>query len=87
MRESIFIKTDYSLLKSVIKIPELLSYAKENNITTLGIIDDNLSSSAEFLDGCIKNGIKPVIDKIMNNRDKTLNDDLSSFIKFHVTIN
>ena len=61
MRESIYIKTDYSLLKSVIKISDLISYAKENNISTLGIIDNNLSSSAEFIDGCIKNNIKPVI--------------------------
>ncbi len=61
MRECISIKTDYSLLKSMIKIPDLLSYAINNKISSLGIIDDNLSSSIEFILGCQKNNIKPVV--------------------------
>lgn len=70
MKECITIKTDYSLLKSLIKIDDLISYAKTNNYTTLGIIDDNLSSSAEFINICYKNNIKPVIgfDTFLNNQ-------------------
>ena len=55
------IKSDYSLLSSLIKIPDLIEYAKKNNITTLGILDDNLYSSMCFYDNCINNKIKPVI--------------------------
>ncbi len=61
MKECISIKTDYSLLSSMIKVPELISYAIKNNISSLGIIDDNLSSSIEFIEGCQKNNIKPII--------------------------
>ena len=61
MKECISIKTDYSLLSSMIQISQLLSYAKTEEINTLGIIDDNLSGVAEFLNGCFKNHIKPVV--------------------------
>ena len=61
MRECISIKSDYSLLNSLVKITDLVLYAKNNNIDTLGIIDDNLSSSIEFILECNKNKIKPVV--------------------------
>ena len=55
------IKTDYSLLKSLIKIPELIKYLNEHNITTTAILDDNLFGSMCFYNSCIKNNIKPII--------------------------
>ena len=55
------IKSDYSLLKSLIKIPDLIKYLKENNITTCALLDDNLFGSINFYDTCLKNGIKPII--------------------------
>lgn len=61
MKECISIKTDYSLMKSLIQIKTLISFAKKNNFNTLGIIDDNLSGSMEFLKECNKKSIKPVI--------------------------
>ncbi len=61
IKENIFIKTDYSILKSLIKLEDLFSYAVKNNYKTLGIIDDNLSYVAEFMKLSIKNKIKPVI--------------------------
>ena len=38
------IKTDYSLLKSLIKVEDLVLYAKNNNYKSIGILDDNLFS-------------------------------------------
>ena len=63
------IKTDYSLLKSLIKIPDLISFSVANNIEVLGILDENLFGSIEFYDACIKNNIKPIIglDTLVNN--------------------
>src|SRR5574344_1868725 len=63
------IKTDYSILKSLIKIPDLISFSMSNNIKTLGILDDNLFGSIEFYDTCLKNDIKPIIglDCILQN--------------------
>ena len=72
MRECISIKTDYSLLKSLIQIDALLSYATNNKIETLGIIDDNLSGTIEFLKNCYKNNIKPVIGYEITYKDKII---------------
>lgn len=55
------IKSDYSLLKSLIKIPDLMEYLTSKNITACGILDDNLFSSMCFYNSCIKNNIKPII--------------------------
>lgn len=57
----VLIKTDYSLLNSLIKIDSLISYLKENNINICGICDINLSSSIEFYTKCKNNNIKPII--------------------------
>lgn len=55
------IKTDYSLLKSLIKVEDLISYAKNNGLSAIGILDDNLCSSHIFYKKCIENNIKPII--------------------------
>lgn len=55
------IKTNYSLLKSMIRIEELISFAKKNNLTTLTISDDNMYGAMEFYKECLKNNIKPII--------------------------
>lgn len=74
--DAISIKTDYEVLKSLIKIKDLIPYGKANNIDTLGIIDDNLSSSIEFYEECKKNNIKPLIAL-----DVTLEDHIYIYAK------
>ncbi len=59
------VKTDYSLLQSLIKIPDLMMYLKKKDITTCGILDDNLFSSMCFYDSCMQNGIKPIIGLVI----------------------
>ena len=61
MYKALGIKSDYSILKSLIKIPDLISFAVEKNINFLGLLDDNLFGTIEFYDECQKNNIKPVI--------------------------
>lgn len=58
---SLFVKTEYSLLTSLIRIEDYLSYAKKNGLTTLTIADESLSGVMKFYDLCLKNNIKPVI--------------------------
>ena len=53
------VKTDYSLLKSLIRIPELIKYLNDKNITAAAILDDNLFGSMCFYNECIKHNIKP----------------------------
>ena len=48
------VKTDYTLLSSLIKIPELINFALKHDIKALGILDDNLSGSLEFYNLCLK---------------------------------
>jgi DNA polymerase-3 subunit alpha len=65
------VKTDYSLMNSLIKIEDLMIYLKDHNITACGILDDNLFGSMCFYNSCLKNGIKPIIGlvvKIGNNK-------------------
>lgn len=63
------IKTDYSLLSSLIKINDLMDVLKENDITTCGILDNNLFGSMCFYDTCKKNNIKPIIGLIVKLGD------------------
>ena len=55
------IKSEYTLLTSLIKISDLINFAMQNNITTIGLLDDNLNGVMEFYDTCLLNNIKPVI--------------------------
>ncbi len=72
MKECISIKTDYSLLQSLIQIKDLIFYALKEGYQTLGIIDDNLSGSMEFISSCQKNNIKPVVGYETKINDKTI---------------
>lgn len=55
------ITTDYTLLKSLIKVPDLITFLCENNIKACGICDENLYGVLDFYYACKKNGIKPII--------------------------
>lgn len=55
------IKTDYSILKSLIKLEDLISHAVKNDYSSLGILDDNLCSCHLFYEQCKKNNIKCII--------------------------
>lgn len=52
----------YSLLKGAIKIPKLITLAKQYNMPALAITDhDNLFGSLEFSMAAVKEGIQPII--------------------------
>ena len=55
------IKSDYTLLKSLIKIPDLMKYLTRKSVTAVGILDDNLFGSMCFYNACVLNNIKPII--------------------------
>ena len=55
------IKTNYSLLTSLIKIDDLIAKCKELGINTLAICDDNMYGVMEFYKACKNNDIKPII--------------------------
>lgn len=55
------ITTEYSLLKSLIKLPDLISFLIENNIKECAICDENLNGFMDFYLKCKENNIKPII--------------------------
>ncbi len=56
-----YVKTENTLLSSMITIPKLINIAKENNLKALAICDDTLYGVMEFYKACLDNGIKPII--------------------------
>ena len=67
-----FIKTDYSILTSLIKSKELINYLKDNNINTIGIVDDNLSYVMEYYNELKKNNIKLIPGLEVKVDDKSI---------------
>ena len=62
----LWVKTDYSILTSMIKIDDYINYLVKNNIKVAGICDDNLYGAIEFYDKCLLNNIKPIIGLEVN---------------------
>ena len=66
------IKTEFDLMNSLIKVDELILYAKNNSLNTLGITDTNMFGCYEFITKCQKNNIKPIIGTELNIEDKNI---------------
>ena len=54
-------KSNYTLLSSLLRIDDLISYAKKNNISSMAITDSNMYGVMEFIKKCEKESIKPII--------------------------
>ena len=61
MYTPLYIKTENSLLNSMISIDKLINFAKKNNIKSLTITDNNMYGVMEFYHKCLENEIKPII--------------------------
>ena len=66
------VKTNYSLLTSLIKIDELINICKDYNINTIAICDDNMYGVMEFYKACKSNNIKPIIGIDIKINDKNI---------------
>jgi len=62
------VTTDYTLLKSLIKVEDLCIYLTKHGITSAAIVDENLFGVMNFYNTLTKNNIKPIIglDVIIN---------------------
>ena len=72
MYTPLYIKTDNSLQTSLIKVSELIMFAKQNNIKSLTITDNNMYGVMDFYKMCITNGIKPIIGLEVEYNDKKI---------------
>ena len=63
----LYIKTDYSLLSSLIKVDDLIENLKKKNLTSCAIVDNNLYGTMEIVTKFKKNGLHPIIGLDLGN--------------------
>ncbi len=68
----IYIKTENSLLESLIKIQDLMDYAKELGFKVLTITDNSMFGAMEFYHACKQNDIKPIIGLELYYKDEKI---------------
>ena len=69
MYTPLYVKTDNSLLTSMIKIDDLIKFASEHNIKSLTITDNNMYGVMDFYHACINNNIKPIVGLEVTYKD------------------
>ena len=57
----LFNKSNYSLLSSLLKIDDIISFAKDSNISSIAISDTNMYGTMEFIKKCNNANLKPII--------------------------
>ena len=57
----LFNKSNYTMLSSLLKIDDIVSFAKNNNISSISLVDTNMYGTMEFIKKCESNNIKPII--------------------------
>jgi len=70
MFTSLYVKTNYSLLSSLISIDKLISTCIKRQIKSIAICDNDMTGVMYFYKNCKKNNIKPII-----GLDLTYNDE------------
>lgn len=74
---NLYVQTEYSILSSAISLDRLFSYAKDNNLSTLAICDNDLYGAYKFYKRCLKENIKPLIGMCLNLNYKDASSDAS----------
>lgn len=57
----LYVKTENSLLESMVRIKDLIAFAKIHHLSALAIADANLYGAYEFYKACKEENIKPII--------------------------
>lgn len=65
-------KSNYSLLSSLLKIDDLITYAKDNKLPSLALADTYMYGTMEFINKCNANNIKPIIGLSLKLNDFTI---------------
>ena len=62
-------KSDYSLLKSILTIEDIVAYAASHEAKYVGLLDENPYSIMDFLDKCAKKNLKGIFGMIVKIGD------------------
>lgn len=57
----LYVKSNYSILSSMLTVDDIVSFATENKLEAIAINDNNMFATMEFIKKCQLNGIKPII--------------------------
>lgn len=55
------VKSNYSLLSSMLTINDIVEFASNNNMTSIALCDNNMYATMEFIKKCRAKNIKPII--------------------------
>ncbi len=75
-------KTDYSLLKSLLKVGDIVGYAKSVNGEYAGILDDNPYAFMDFYEKCKQANIKPVFGMVVKIGDNKIYLYIKNYIGY-----
>lgn len=78
---NLYLKTEYSLLSSLIKISTINDLCSYSGYDSLAIADDNMYGAYKFYKECVKNGIKPIIGLHLNFVTKNFNSSILLYAK------
>jgi len=57
----IYIKSNYSLLSSMLQIDDIINFSLKNNLTSCFLTDTNMYGAMEFYQKCRENSLKPIL--------------------------
>ena len=68
----LFNKSNYTLLSSLLKIDDIISYAKKQNISHISLTDTNMFGTMEFIKKCEKENITPIVGLHILNEEYSI---------------
>lgn len=68
----LFIKSNYSMLSSMLRIDDIIDYSKKYNLEYASLCDNNMFAVREFILKCEKNNLKPLVGLSINIEDKKI---------------
>lgn len=66
----LYVKSNYSLLSSLLKIDDIINNSLNKNISSCVINDTSMYGTMEFIKKCRKKNLKPIISLALNINDK-----------------
>jgi len=68
----VYIKSNYSLLSSMLKIEDIISYSLKNNLTSCFLTDSNMYGAMEFYKKCREHQLNPILGLELKLEETTL---------------
>ena len=62
-------RSNYTLLSSLLKVDDIIDFARNKSIPSISIVDTNMYGTMEFIKKCEKNNLKPVIGLEVKTND------------------